>query len=156
MNNYIGVYNEDDSLLPYIANSTEFYLSPNGILTIAKILFSKIQFTNPFVLLGSNDESETIETKVTNDYINDNSINGDKIISINSQKLIFNNAWSILYSDNSLLLHEDKINDNLFLLNSINANKLINQSITNTQLAPLCISNSNIQSNCITTDKILP
>lgn len=82
MNNYIWLYNNDDIISQYIINSTEFYLDNNNQLTIKKIIYSKITFDLPFILFASNWVGEPIETKLTNDYINDSSIDGNKLINL--------------------------------------------------------------------------
>jgi len=126
--NYLGVFNIDDTLLNYINASSEFYLN-NGILTINKINNLKISFTQPLMLFCSDNENppNSIESKLTNDYIIDNtisgykifdnSINSNKIINLVTDKILFNDINNIIYSDENGDITEDKINNNLFNIN---------------------------------------
>lgn len=80
-NDYISLFNENNTIIPFIEGWSEFYLN-NEILTILKILYSKININQPLMLVCSDSLNNTILWKITNDYIIDNSINGNKLINL--------------------------------------------------------------------------
>lgn len=88
-NDYLGVLNETDNINDYLVGWSEFYLDNNNILTINKIIDTKIKFTNNNMLLASDNLINTIETKLSNDYIIDNTINGSKLINLVTWKILF-------------------------------------------------------------------
>lgn len=114
-NDYIGLFNENAN---FSVDDDTIKINNDNNIYVDKITNDKIKFLLPYRLLGSNNFNNPIETKLTDDYINDNTINQSKILNLISDLSTINNNFSLYYtkvqSDN--LYYNKSYIDNLIAL----------------------------------------
>lgn len=97
---YIWLFNNLDIDLSQ-NTSNMIILNNQGQLIINDKVISiqYLLFSTPYTLFGSDINNIAIETKITNDYINDNWINGNKLMNLLTWKILFSGVNNLIFSD---------------------------------------------------------
>jgi hypothetical protein len=95
--NYISLFNQSTVL---VADNDTIKSNINNQLYINQVNNTLIKNTLPYILLATDISNSTIQTKLTNDYIIDATINQSKILNLVSDLTNITNLFSNYYTKN--------------------------------------------------------
>jgi hypothetical protein len=92
---YISLYNENQILNP---DNDTLKINNNYLIYINKVYLNLIEKSlNNYLLLGSNNNNDVIYSKLTNDYIVDETIDKIKIYNLTNELLAITNNFNNFY-----------------------------------------------------------
>ena len=93
-NDYIGLFNEDAG---FNVDNISIKLNNDNNIYVDQVDYNLIKSDLPFIILATDISNNTIETKLTNNYIVDDTINQAKIVNLVSNLLAINNKFLDYY-----------------------------------------------------------